>query len=92
MRDEVKAVSILVLVDVALEPDRSVADVLLKRRVSILVLVDVALEPSSSTPGPTPPTPVSILVLVDVALEPKFVVIVHRKELCFNPCSRGCRS
>ena len=35
---------------------------------------------------------VSILVLVDVALERIYHVEIRRVHVCFNPCSRGCRS
>ena len=61
-------VSILVLVDVALEPRRTRPGGALGRLVSILVLVDVALEPLCRLPGQAAAA-VSILVLVDVALE-----------------------
>jgi len=60
-------VSILVLVDVALEPGRTILS-LWTVRVSILVLVDVALELSIGLRIESPLV-VSILVLVDVALE-----------------------
>ena len=60
-------VSILVLVDVALEHDQG-TPISRSMDVSILVLVDVALEPSMSNVFVCNED-VSILVLVDVALE-----------------------
>ena len=66
---DANSVSILVLVDVALEPVRPSCGRLIIW-VSILVLVDVALEPETRMPGRRRISNVSILVLVDVALEP----------------------
>ncbi len=85
-------VSILVLVDVALELARVVCSSIPHIAVSILVLVDVALEPRASR-AMGRAGQVSILVLVDVALEP-FTVISCSFPLLFgfNPCSRGCCS
>ena len=62
-------VSILVLVDVALEHQIAGRAAPHQFVVSILVLVDVALEPYPAIAA-CAPIWVSILVLVDVALEP----------------------
>ena len=86
-----RRVSILVLVDVALEHWCEVSPAERSQGVSILVLVDVALE------HPVKRCDliiygVSILVLVDVALEPTCQTTRRAAPWCFNPCSRGCRS
>ena len=84
-------VSILVLVDVALEQWPECRSQLSECEVSILVLVDVALEPYHSCRNLSE-CQVSILVLVDVALERFARQIEGAVEWRFNPCSRGCRS
>ena len=84
-------VSILVLVDVALELSylcRNIGD--FRKFQSLFSWMSLWNE--TDLPRGPGTLGVSILVLVDVALEPIVMIIKYRFEPGFNPCSRGCRS
>ena len=83
-------VSILVLVDVALERQRGVVFEPGREFQSLfswMSLLNTEAQAKAAVRGR-----VSILVLVDVALELNSLVDKLPGYVGFNPCSRGCRS
>ena len=84
-------VSILVVVDLPLRPDRADRSHG-QTHVSILVVVDLPLRQARSDRRRTGGHQVSILVVVDLPLRPRPPPASPPLRSCFNPCCRGSAS